>query len=133
LLTVGFLAGSLYSPRLLLALISFVCYLTAPVSYELTDNRLTVFTHLGSRDFGPVLRCAPVEGSIWWGVRVFGNGGMFAGTGYYWTPRYGFFQAYVTTARRSEMVMVDTPTRRVLISPENADEFIASCAAASSA
>src|SRR4051794_33307094 len=49
-----------------LMLIIAGCYLTPPIGYELEGRRLTVFTHLGSGGYGPVVRCSRVERSIWW-------------------------------------------------------------------
>src|SRR5438067_729149 len=84
--TIGFLIASLYARPMwivasALALISAACYATAPVGYELSGDRLTVLTHIGSREFGPITGCSRVETSIMWGLRLFGNGGLFAGTG----------------------------------------------------
>jgi hypothetical protein len=112
----------------ILMLVSAFCYLTAPVGYELEGGRLTVFTHLGRSQFGPIVGCARVDRSIWWGVRLFGNGGLFGGTGFFWNPRFGVVRAYVTSARRADMLMVKTPGRNVLISPEDPESFIADCA-----
>src|SRR5206468_8446135 len=64
----------------LLALIAVVCFLTAPIAYELAGDRLTVFTRLGSREFLPIIKCEPVTRTLWLGIRLFGNGGVFAGT-----------------------------------------------------
>src|SRR5689334_19944259 len=90
---------------LLLALVGGVCYLTAPTHYELSQGNLTVFTHLGSRNFGPIVRCSPVPASIIWSIGVFRNGGVFAITGLYWHWKCGWFRAYVTNPRRSKFVL----------------------------
>jgi hypothetical protein len=125
--------AALYIPPLayaatVLMLVSVFCYLTAPVGYELEGGRLTVFTHIGRTVFAPVVGCSRVDRTIYWGVRLFGNGGLFGGTGFFWNPRFGVFRAYVTSARSSDMLMVDTPGRKVLITPEDPETFIASCA-----
>jgi len=130
--TAGLMIGALYVPALayaatVLLLVSAFCYMTAPVAYELEGGRLTVFTHMGSTVFGPVVGCARVERSIYLGVRVFGNGGLFAGTGFFWNPRFGLFRAYVTSARRADMLMIQTPQRNVLITPEDPESFLARC------
>ena len=113
-----------------LVLILAFCYLSRPLSYELDGDRLTVVTHLGSRTFEPVVDCAPAELSALRGIRLFGNGGVFAGTGFYWTRRYGVFRGYVTSSRRQDMLMVQTPTQRVLITPEDPPAFLDACASA---
>ncbi|MCH6566052.1 MAG: hypothetical protein IH811_09295 [Proteobacteria bacterium] len=39
--------------------------------------------------------------------------------------KYGIFRAYVTTGAKSHLVLVDTPATRVVITPEDPDQFIA--------
>jgi len=116
-------------PATVLLLVIAGCYLTAPIAFELTGDELTVFTRIGSRTFGPVVHCRRVERTIWIGLRLFGNGGIFAGTGFYWSPYYGVFRAYVTTARRAQMLMVETPRQKILISPQDPESFLAACGA----
>src|SRR5262245_20777448 len=65
---------------LFLAVISLVCYLLAPVRYELTDRRLIVFFRLGRLSYQPVIRCSRLDNQSYVfrmlrTVRLFGNGG----------------------------------------------------------
>ena len=125
----GFLAASLKCyPMLLgtalLAAVVLGCYLRAPVAYDLTGNQLTVRFRLGEKVFAPVTRCSVLSARLSWGVRLWGNGGLFAATGIFWNKVYGVYRAYVTSARYSDYVLVETPTRNVLISPENPSEFV---------
>ncbi len=134
-LTAAFFVSAFYSrwaliPAAAMAIILLGCYLTAPVSYELDGDRLTVFTHVGSRTFAPVVQCSPVERKVYLGIRLFGNGGLFAGTGWYWSRHYGIFRAYVTSARVADMLMVETPNQKVLISPEDPPAFLSVCGSA---
>ncbi len=57
-------------------------------------------------------------------VRLWGNGGVFAGTGIFWNKRYGVFRMYVTNARQKDFVVVETENQIVIISPENPQVFI---------
>jgi hypothetical protein len=113
-----------------LALVCFGCYLFAPVGYALEGDRLIVRSHVHRRTFGPVVRVARMQPAIkwnmWLGVRLFGNGGLFAGTGIYWNRLFGIFRAYVTSARKADLVLVETTGRKILISPERPDEFVES-------
>src|SRR4051812_48447268 len=123
-ITLGFLIAALYVQWMwlvfaALALTGAICYLLTPVRYEVSDDRLTIYTHIGSRKFGPVVHYSRVSSSFGFGLRLFGDGGVFAGLGFYWSSRYGFFRAYVTSARREDMVLVETEKQKVLISPEN--------------
>ena len=54
-----------------------------------------------------------------------GKWGLFAGTGIFWNKKYGIFRAYVTTGSKSNLVLVDTPATRVVITPEYPDQFVA--------
>jgi hypothetical protein len=58
------------------------------------------------------------------GLRLWGNGGLFAATGIFWNKAYGVFRAYVTSARYQDYVLVQTRTQKILISPENPAEFV---------
>lgn len=124
-----FIASLYFSWMLLLAgfmvLVCAINYLFIPVGYELAGNRLTVFTHVGRREFEPVRSCSPVNNSVAFGVRLFGNGGFFGGTGWFWNRRYGVYRAYVTSARRADMVMIESARQKILISPENPSAFLA--------
>lgn len=108
----------------LLAVLSFGAYLRAPVAYNLSDGHLTVLYRWGRKRFGPVVSCSRIEGPFPMAIRLFGNGGLFAGTGIFWNRSLGIFRAYVTRGRPSELVLVRTTNRPVLISPENPSRLI---------
>jgi hypothetical protein len=110
-------------PAALLAAITLGCYLRAPVAYEVSPNGLTILFRLGSKRFGPAIRADRVEKSMDRSIRLWGNGGLFAGTGIFWNGTWGIFRAYVTTSGRENMVLVETQTGKVLVSPANPDEF----------
>ncbi len=133
-LTAFLIASAYFHPQmgfvalLMMAVVTF-CYLTAPVRYELHDGKLTICTHVGSKTFEPVVACEPGEIRPFSGIRVFGNGGLFAGTGFYWNTRYGLHRAYVTSSREIDLVMVRTPTQKILISPSDPHGFMETCRA----
>jgi hypothetical protein len=137
-LTLGVLLGAAVRPSPLAAVIGGIlaltglgCYLLAPVAYELSDGRLTVILRWGRLRYGPVVNCmsrADVASlpNLMWGLRLLGNGGVFAGVGIFWTPALGVFRAWVTSARRADLVVLDTLKTRVLITPQDPQAFIAS-------
>ena len=139
IIVTGTLAGAAYerSAGLLavgtfLAVVSVVCYLLAPVRYELSEGWLTVFLRVGRRRFGPVVMCAALSDvdtprHILWSLRMIGNGGVFAGTGIYWHRALGVFRAYVTSARRADMVLIATPSQKIVISPQDPQSFVGDC------
>ena len=129
-MTAGMFIGAYYEPRLawvgiFLVILVVFCYLTAPVAYEIKGDQLLVITRIGNKIFGPVTGCSFVyEDKPSFGIRLWGNGGVFAGTGIFWNRKYGVFRAYVTTGSKSHLVLVDTSATRVVITPENPDQFV---------
>ncbi len=131
-MTAGFLVAAFYAPVLWIAAalaggVTLLCYLFAPVGYELDGDRLTVYFRLGSKVFAPVARCATLTNRPPMGLRLWGNGGLFAATGIFWNKSYGIFRAYVTSAQVRDQVVVDTATQKILISPEGPEEFVKWC------
>jgi hypothetical protein len=125
----GFIvAGFFYRDLLwaggMLSLFVLPCYLLAPVSYDVSEGRLSVQLHAGRLSYGSVVACAPITDRLPFTLRLFGNGGLFAGEGIFWNQRYGVFRAYVTSARPQDAVMVQTQGYKVLITPEDPRSFI---------
>lgn len=132
-MTAGFCIAGFSQPPLALAggvvaLIGLLCYLFAPVGYDVADGALTVRFHLGQKRYGRIVRCSRVTERPF-ALRLFGNGGCFAGAGIYWNRSMGVHHAYVTSARLTDLVLVETIGRRIVISPEDPDRFIALCPA----
>lgn len=128
-LTGVFILLSVYEPALLYAGIflggvSLVAYLRAPVAYDLTNAELTVVYRLGQRRFKSVVNCTSMQPPFSIAIRLWGNGGMFAGTGIFWNRTYGIFRAYVTRGKPSELVWVETERQKILISPNNPGQFV---------
>jgi hypothetical protein len=57
-----------------------------------------------------------------WSVRLWGNGGFFSFTGFYFNRLLGRYRAWVTDPRR--VVVLRFPARTVVISPAEPEEFI---------
>jgi Bacterial PH domain len=108
----------------LLATVALFCYLYAPIAYELRGDELTVRFRLGQKVFPAVTGCETLSARPPMGLRLWGNGGLFAATGIFWNRAYGIFRAYVTSARYQDYVLVATRTQKILISPENPAEFV---------
>ena len=112
---------------LFLGLLEAYCYwFWTPIAYELDQDALTVVFRRSRKRFAPVIRCSPVRERPGFGVRLWGNSGLFAGAGYFWSKRYGLFQAYVTRAKHTEWVLVETRNRKVIISPGDPASFVPS-------
>jgi len=128
-LTAAFFLLSRYRPELslvglILAVLSLGCYLRAPVAYDLSNSELTVVYRLGERRFKHVVHCSLIETPFSIAIRLWGNGGLFAGTGIFWNRTYGVFRAYVTRAKPTEMVLVETEKQKILISPDHPARFV---------
>jgi hypothetical protein len=107
-----------------LAAVTLLCYLYAPVAYELTGDQLTVQFRMGQKVFPGVIRCETLTARPPMGLRLWGNGGLFAATGIFWNKAYGVYRAYVTSARYQDYVLVATRAQKILISPENPGTFV---------
>lgn len=122
-LNVGFCIAAIDKPVLFVAgiflsLIVLGCYLFwTPVAYELDDRELTVSFRIGRVRYHPVIKCSMLDTPLGCGIRLCGNGGMFAGSGIFWNRKLGVFRAYVTTSKPGAMVLVETPKKRIVISP----------------
>lgn len=130
ILILGMFFCAFFEPGLLwagfvLTIIVLLCYLFAPIAYEFNGSQLVIVTRINKKIFGPVLKCSTIhEEKPSFGLRLWGNGGLFAGTGIFWNKKYGIFKAYVTTGERKHLILVETPTIKVLITPENPDQFV---------
>ena len=130
LLTVVMIISAIFISALIWAAITLIiivvlCYLYAPVAYILDKNQLHVIRRINRKIYGPVIKCSSIEHdkpSL--GIRLWGNGGLFSGTGIFWNKQYGIFRAYVTTGKRAHLVLVETATDKVIISPEHPEKFL---------
>jgi len=125
----GFHDKDLMVGGVLLGIIALVCYLLAPASYDVSNGCLTVVLHAGTSSFGQIIGCARVAERLPFTVRLFGNGGLFAGTGIFWNKRYGIFHVYASSARRQDAVLVRTKKYKVLLTPEAPQAFMESAQA----
>jgi hypothetical protein len=57
-----------------------------------------------------------------WSLRMFGNGGLFSFSGWYWNRRLGGYRMLATNFRQP--VVLDWGTRRMVVTPGNAEEFV---------
>jgi hypothetical protein len=127
LCAVMFIAQFWLPPLIIVALITLVvsvgCYLRSPVAYEVSSSNLTVELVWAALVFQSISSCRPIQGKMGTTLRLWGNGGLFAGTGWFWNSKYGKFRAYLTTSRPEHMIMVETAAGKVLISPDDPAAF----------
>ncbi len=92
--------------------------------YTLTDRELTV-KRLGFNTALPLDRLEAVKGDAEMmrrSVRLFGNRGLFAITGWYWNRRVGRYRAFATDPDRA--VLLEFADRKVVITPHDPQAFI---------
>ena len=121
----GFVAGSLSILVGMLALYSAILgslYLWAPRAYTVTDNKIVVKRLLG--DFQITVAQKPERWRwTWWGIRLFGSGGLYGYYGYFSFKGLGRVCMHATN--RNNLVLVkDEKGRRFLLSPSEPDKFI---------
>jgi len=131
IMMLAFFVASIYINGLIIAalimlIILVFCYLYAPTAFEISGNRLIVYRNYGEIGFNCVTGCRAIEEKVPFTIRLWGNGGVFAGTGIFWNKLYGVFRMYITHAKLSEFVVVETERQIIVISPENPKMFIES-------
>jgi len=93
-------------------------------SYDLDGDRLLVrrllwLTIIDIRGLTDVWRDPnALRGS----VRVFGNGGLFALNGLFWSRSLGYYRVFATDPKKS--VVMALPKRKIVISPADPETFV---------
>ncbi|BET65292.1 hypothetical protein ASA1KI_02100 [Opitutales bacterium ASA1] len=94
-------------------------------NYRVADGRLVVKRAWHSPDFAleGLAEIRVASDALRGALRTFGNGGLGAISGWFWSRSLGRFRAYVTDAART--VVMRWPDRTVVVSPERPHEFVA--------
>ena len=121
----GFVADSLSILVGMLALYSALLgspYLWAPRAYTVTDNKIIVKRLIS--DFQITAAQKPERWRwTWWGIRLFGSGGLYGYYGYF--SFRGLGRVCMHATNRNNLVLVkDEKGRRFLLSPSEPDKFI---------
>jgi len=130
LMLTGFFIASCFDirfliPALILFLTCLLCWIYAPKSYEIVENDLIIHLNAGKKVFKSLKKCSLLEQPLpFIGIRLWGNGGLFGGTGIFWNRKYGIFRAYVTSARHDDMLLIETEKHKIIISPQDKHIFL---------
>ena len=121
----GFIADNLSILVGMLTLYSAVLgslYLWAPRAYRVTDNKIIVKRLIG--DFQITAAQKPKRWRwTWWGIRLFGSGGLYGYYGYF--SFRGLGRVCMHATNRNNLVLVkDEKGGRFLLSPSEPDKFI---------
>lgn len=107
-------------PAALLLLIVAACWtFWVPVAYETGGGELVIRFRIGRVRYAPVTGATLPAEALTGVVRLVGNGGLFAGSGIYWSRSQGVFRAYVTRLAPQDLVRVEAGGRRIFVSPAN--------------
>jgi len=93
--------------------------------YVLTESQIEV-QRLGWRTVLPFAGLAAVSGEpqgLQGSLRLFGNGGLFGISGWFWNRRIGRFRAYATDPQRAVLLRY-RDGRKVVVTPHDVQHFI---------
>jgi hypothetical protein len=93
--------------------------------YVLTESQIEV-QRLGWSTLLPFAGLAAVSGEpqgLKGSLRLFGNGGLFGISGWFWNRRIGRFRAYATDPERAVLLRY-RDGRKVLVTPHDVQHFI---------
>jgi hypothetical protein len=93
--------------------------------YVLTDSQIEV-RRLGWSTVLPLAGLGAVTGEpqgLSGSVRLFGNGGLFAISGWFWNRRIGRFRAYATDPQRAVLLRYRDGAK-VILTPDDVQHFI---------
>ena len=93
--------------------------------YVLTESQIEV-QRLGWSTVLPFAGLAAVSGEpqgLQGSLRLFGNGGLFGISGWFWNRRIGRFRAYATDPERAVLLRY-RDGRKVLVTPHDVQHFI---------
>ena len=109
----------------MLPLVLLLCSaLYSITGYTLTDDTLIIHRP-GWRTRIPLAGIEAAEvspGAMRGSLRIFGNGGLYSFTGWYWNRVLGKYQAFVTTLDNT--VVLRFRDRRIVVSPDRPDDFV---------
>lgn len=108
-------------PFSILSVITFLCFLFAPISYTLTDRQLIINRPLFSRkiDLTTLLKFKKVtEDEMAGTIRTFGVGGLFGYFGKFANDLYGEMNYYVTQ-RKNYVVLITDDKEVIVLSPND--------------
>jgi hypothetical protein len=102
--------------------IIIIPYLWAPQSYTLKGRTVIVKRLVGDLKFQ--VKSGPERWNwTWWGLRLFGSGGLYGYYGFFTFRNIGIVRMYATN-RHNLVLLKDEKDRKILLSPTNSEEFI---------
>jgi len=108
-------------------MVLFVCILLmpllwAPQGYAVKGNLVTVRRRIGEAEIS-VAKAPERWKWTWWGVRLFGSGGLYGYFGHFMFKGIGRVRMYAAN-RHSLVLLVDEKGNKTLVSPNEPERFI---------
>ncbi len=115
---------------LFLLVVYGITYAFSPLSYEVNETDLIIkrpFRNvvIPRRQIKNVFRIE--QGKLTWSIRTFGVGGLFGYFGQFWNKEFGNMTWYVTRRENAIMVMTQN-NKKIIVSPDATEQFIAAFA-----
>lgn len=112
---------------LFLLVVYGITYAFSPLAYEVNETDLIIkrpFRNVVIPRYQIKNVFMIAQGKLTWSIRTFGVGGLFGYFGQFWNKEFGSMTWYVT--RRNKTVMVITRNnKKIVLSPEDAEQFVA--------
>lgn len=121
----GLVSNSLLFTAALITLfgsVLLVIFLWAPRGYELHDNLVVVRRLIGDAKIA-FAQAASRWKWTWWGLRLFGSGGMYGYYGIFMFKGVGTVRMHATN-RHKLVLVTDVNGRKYLLSPDEPERFI---------
>ena len=107
-----------------LILVAVLARALAPTGFAVEGNAVKVLRRVRpvSIPLARLRAAGPIRQPLARAIRLGGSGGLFGWYGRYWSRALGEFRLYATRTR--DLVQLDTPEGRWILSPEPADRFL---------
>lgn len=105
--------------------IGVVCASMAPVKVRITSNGITLFKIIGSKRFpySAIQDISLIDLGAGVNVRLFGSGGFFGYTGWFYNKRIGRYMAYIGSMPRTVLITLDND-KKYIISCRQPDRMV---------
>lgn len=119
-----FVHESLVPSAALATILAWVFLCWTPVAYVLDGEKLVVLYRIGSKTL--LVEGKPHRPELMprFSIKIWANGGLFAGAGLFWAKNTGLFHAYVTTTRKDKILAIKGRNgRMIFISPQDPEDL----------
>jgi hypothetical protein len=100
----------------------FVPYLWAPRGYKLHDNQVIIKRPIGDARI-IIAQAASRWKWTWWGLRLFGSGGMYGYYGLFTFKGTGMVRMHATNKHKLVLI-TDVKGKKYLLSPDDPERFV---------